>query len=427
MAKNTRSHSETEGIFLTPFTEITEADIQIYEVRVRNGPDFFIIFLPYITQIIFCFLKITKLPEIIMKTVLLSFALIFITGTLIFGQSFRMQRPVKNNIQVNGSYLYGEPHISNPGNAHKGADILVKWDTVYAYGNATVHTVAYNPNDTVGGYEPNGGGNYIVLRSTWEGRQIYVYYMHLKLPLVTSGSAVTAGQPVAISGNTGFSTGAHLHFEIREGSPSSGTSRSRRNPELWFAMPGMGAIYGKVPGASSSTRVDIYPDPKPRPPYTTYGYSLTYNFNDPGIGIDPVYNENYAIGDVKPGTYTISALNGAYRRTVTVAAGQVVNADAATYADDDILPDTEDYLMAGNYPNPFNPETTIEFRLAEAANVRIDVYSSEGTHISTLVNGFINAGKHKEVFNGNRLASGTYFYRISAGDKVISGKMLLLK
>lgn len=386
---------------------------------------YYIPLLYYSDYLLFC--KTIKIPAIIMKSVLLLFSLLLFTCTSIFAQSFRILRPVKNTIQVNGSYLYGEPHISNPQNAHKGVDILVRWDTVYAYGDATVYTVAYNPNDTVGGYEPNGGGNYIVLRSTWQGRLIYVYYMHLKYPLVTSGSTVTAGQAVAISGNTGYSTGAHLHFEIREGSPSSGTSGSRRNPELWFAMPGMGAIYGKVPNAPNSTRVDISPDPKPRPPYTTYGYSLTYNFNDPGIGSDPIYNENYVIGDVKPGIYTLSSMNGTYRRTVTVAAGQVVNADAATDIKADDLLNRRDFLMAGNYPNPFNPETTIEFRIPHPEHVRIDIYSYDGSFIGTIINGYMNAGTHKAVFNGSGFASGTYFYRLIAGEMVFSGKMLLLK
>ncbi len=362
-----------------------------------------------------------------MKILSYTFTIVIILSSSFFSQSFRMLRPVEDNIQVNGSYLYGEPHISNPNSAHKGADILVRWDTVYAYGNATVYSVAYNPNDTVGGYEPNGGGNYIVLRSSWQGKLIYVYYMHLKLPFVTSGSTVTAGQPVALSGNTGFSTGAHLHFEIREGSPSSGTSRSRRNPELWFAMNGMGAIYGRVPNAPNSTRVDIYPDPKPRPPYTTYGYSLTYNFNDPGIGSDPVYNENYAIGDVKPGTYTISALNGSYRRTVTVAAGQVVNADASTNADNEETEIISDYILEQNYPNPFNPETIIRFSIPEAVNVRIDVYAQDGSFIKTLRNEYTLPGRHSVVFNGSGFASGTFFYRMTAGNRIISGKMLLLK
>ena len=196
--------------------------------------------------------------------------------TLTAAQQFRMLRPVPDNIQTNGSYLFGEPSISNPGNAHRGIDIAIQYDTVYSASNGSVYYV---------GYQASGAGNYIVVKSEWNGRFIYIYYMHLDSFYVAENDLVLAGQQIALSGNTGNSTGPHLHFEIRMDSPSS-TSRKTRNPELWCGISGMGAIYGNVPNAPNSTRVDISPDPKPRPPYTTFGWALTYNFADPIIGSD---------------------------------------------------------------------------------------------------------------------------------------------
>ena len=355
------------------------------------------------------------------KLILFLIAILSITHA----QSFRFKRPVKDNIQTNGSYLYGEPRYGNTALAHLGIDIAARYDTVFAAAPGVITFVGYNPNDTVGGYEPGGGGNYITQRATWDGKNVYMLHMHLQKPLVTSGTTVVQGQPIAISGNTGNSTGAHLHFEIRMNTATYATPGSRRNAELWAGMTGMGAIYGRVPNAPNSTRVDISPDPKPRPPYTTYGYSLTYNFNDPYVGSDDIYNENYGIGDVKPGTYTITALGGTYTRIVTVGPGQVVSADPPTDIEEENLP--EEFTLYQNYPNPFNPSTVISFNLVEQSVVNATVYDVMGREIVTLISSEIPAGKHSVTFDASNLPSGIYLLRLIAGKNQNIIKMTLNK
>jgi murein DD-endopeptidase MepM/ murein hydrolase activator NlpD len=352
----------------------------------------------------------------------ISLLLLSIITISIQAQQFRLLRPVPDNIQTNGSYLFGEPSISSPGNAHRGIDISIQYDTVYSASIGSIYYV---------GYEAGGAGNYVVVKSQWEGRFIYIYYMHLTSSFVAVNDLVLSGQAIAISGNTGNSTGPHLHFEIRLDSPSS-SPRKTRNPELWCAITGMGAIYGRVPNASNSTRVDITPDPKPRPPYTTFGWALTYNFDDPYIGPDDVYNENYAIGDVKPGTYTITALNGAYRRVVTVGAGQVVNADLPTFIAENPVA-VDNFILSQNYPNPFNPSTTIRYKIPQRSYVKLKVYDLLGDEILTLVEGERNPGIYEEVFYSDNMPSGVYVYTIiiQSADGVNifreSKKMMLVK
>jgi hypothetical protein len=94
----------------------------------------------------------------------------------------------------------------------------------------------------------------------------------------------------------------------------------------------------------------------------------------------------------------------------------------------------EVYALADNYPNPFNPETTIKYQLPEAGQVTLEVYNMLGQVVKTLVNNqFQNAGRYALQWDatnnsGQPLSSGVYFYRIVAGGEFQSHKkMLLLK
>nr|WP_276611349.1 FG-GAP-like repeat-containing protein [Fodinibius halophilus] len=80
-----------------------------------------------------------------------------------------------------------------------------------------------------------------------------------------------------------------------------------------------------------------------------------------------------------------------------------------------------------NYPNPFNPQTTIRFGLNKKADVQLAVYDILGRKIHTLIDENRSAGWYEIPFDGSRLASGTYFYRIVIGQQVITKKMTLIK
>jgi subtilisin-like proprotein convertase family protein len=80
-----------------------------------------------------------------------------------------------------------------------------------------------------------------------------------------------------------------------------------------------------------------------------------------------------------------------------------------------------------NYPNPFNPATTIKFDLAKNSDVKIRIYDILGREVRTLVNEFKPAGTYELKFDASSIASGTYFYKIEAGDFVDIKKMVLVK
>jgi len=85
------------------------------------------------------------------------------------------------------------------------------------------------------------------------------------------------------------------------------------------------------------------------------------------------------------------------------------------------------FLVASNYPNPFNPSTTIGFELPRAVPVDLRVYGPTGAEVAVLVDGTLQAGRHSSVFNGAGLPSGIYVYRLRAGGEAVSGKMVLSK
>jgi 5'-nucleotidase / UDP-sugar diphosphatase len=81
----------------------------------------------------------------------------------------------------------------------------------------------------------------------------------------------------------------------------------------------------------------------------------------------------------------------------------------------------------GNYPNPFNPSTTIQYTLTQPESVRLVVYDILGKEVKTLVNESQAPGVYKVVFDAGNLASGIYFYSITAGSFHQIKKMMLLK
>jgi hypothetical protein len=86
-----------------------------------------------------------------------------------------------------------------------------------------------------------------------------------------------------------------------------------------------------------------------------------------------------------------------------------------------------DYKLLQNYPNPFNPSTTITYNLPRKEFVTLKVYNVLGKEVASLVNATQDAGIKNITFDASRLASGLYFYSISAGDFKDIKKMMLIK
>jgi hypothetical protein len=88
---------------------------------------------------------------------------------------------------------------------------------------------------------------------------------------------------------------------------------------------------------------------------------------------------------------------------------------------------TTEFALRQNFPNPFNPSTTIRYSLPHKSAVQLTVFNTLGQQVALLQNGEQEAGYHEVKFDGTGLSSGVYFYRIQAGEFVQSRKSLLVR
>ncbi|MBI9031046.1 T9SS type A sorting domain-containing protein, partial [bacterium] len=89
-------------------------------------------------------------------------------------------------------------------------------------------------------------------------------------------------------------------------------------------------------------------------------------------------------------------------------------------------------LNAINYPNPFNPETTISYDISKSGHVTVEIYNIKGQKVKSLLQENQEAGQHSVIWKGDnnegkRVSSGSYFYRVKSGDEEIVNKMMLMK
>ena len=89
-------------------------------------------------------------------------------------------------------------------------------------------------------------------------------------------------------------------------------------------------------------------------------------------------------------------------------------------------------ITAKSYPNPFNPQTTIEYNIKDSGNVKLSIYNILGQEIKVLENSYKNKGSYETVWNGkdkngDEVVSGVYFYKIEVGSESVGKKLMLIK
>ncbi|MBE2216654.1 MAG: T9SS type A sorting domain-containing protein [Ignavibacteria bacterium] len=91
------------------------------------------------------------------------------------------------------------------------------------------------------------------------------------------------------------------------------------------------------------------------------------------------------------------------------------------------IAESKSFRLDDNYPNPFNPSTTIKFALPVGGVTTLKVYDIAGKEVASLVETDLEAGYHEVNFNASELSSGVYFYRLTSGSFTDVKKMMLVK
>ena len=199
-------------------------------------------------------------------------------------------------------YRYGGVFFADV--VHTGVDIDAEIGTpILAAGPGTVISAGWGLYTQVPGNESDPYGQAVVIRHDfgYQGKTLYTVYAHMSEIIALEGQRVQTGDVVGLVGDTGATTGPHLHFEVRTG---ENTFFTTYNPELWTAPPqGWGILVGKLTGEHGDTlnqypvEVRPLPDEKPVRIVATYAAKV--------INSDPYYQENLVLSDLPAGIYKV--------------------------------------------------------------------------------------------------------------------------
>jgi murein DD-endopeptidase MepM/ murein hydrolase activator NlpD len=245
------------------------------------------------------------------------------------------QRPVDSNATNFAlfSYAFGSrgPQKDSPWRVHHGIDMPNPiGQTVRAAGSGVVRWAANGVFQDSPSY-----GNVVLIQHDfgYRGQNLYTLYAHLSAALVVPGQTVNAGDAIGLVGDTGRVSGPHVHFEVRLGKNSYGSSH---NPLLWMVpYVGHGVIAGRVSDARGELIQSESVTVRDRRTGLIVDTTTTYVFenNASDIIADPLWQENFVVADVPVGRYeVISTVDG-------LRVSKIVDVAEGTTTFVDLLPD----------------------------------------------------------------------------------------
>jgi len=216
------------------------------------------------------------------------------------------------------------------------------------------------------------------------------------------------------------------YFPIEDVYPTlgSGSGGEKGSIEVPFE-PVLGGYTVSLNSSAASGRFDITLPPGVTFEPTGLSRVMTAQRYDEGTGVLSVA----FAGDVPNGQ--LFALRGANASNTKITgrldgvAADIRKVEKVTDVENASPP--KNFILGQNYPNPFNPSTKISFAMPKAGNAVLRVFDMQGREVATLVNGEMSIGNHEVTFDASRLTSGTYIYRLQAGEFTETKKMILLK
>jgi len=216
----------------------------------------------------------------------------------------------------------------------------------------------------------------------------------------------------------------YMQITIRRGQTISGKDFGFVPENQITSISGNVSFMDGSPAANVYVAAENFMDESPD------GFLIAYTDN----------NGDFLFNDVKEGDYHLGVYKKNYSsdppmRTFLLNTGTALqrqnfvltSSTGVTNRERGIKPRT--IHLAQNFPNPFNPSTTISFELPQAAQVEVDILNTMGQRVRSLVNGYFGAGEHQVTWDGRddagqKVSSGVYFYMLKAGSVVKTMKMI---
>lgn len=296
------------------------------------------------------------------------------------------------------AYIDPYVHIDASNNAH------VVWTTLTA-SDAT--TFAYSANNAIMHWSQATGRTEVI--HIGEIVDVNVFFTY-NTPIAPGGNGGFLMTPSLAEDGTG-----RLYCAFSAPHSVADTSMDANNRGYYSHIM---VCYSEDGGATWSTPRDINTG--------LTGWDCMYGNMAPWVGSTGNANRAWWIAayvDPLPGNNVQNPTHQFTANAVRVFTGAI--SDIVAVGDDVNRPVTT--RLRNNYPNPFNPTTTIAFDLATRSAVELKVYNALGQEVATLVDGLKDAGSHTVNFDAKSLSSGVYFYRLKVGNTVETKRMMLVK